>query len=392
MILSALGWALANTLAKNIDWLNGLVSGLAAAGISLVAGAAVNLNKKINSTRELLVISTTSAVIAFYWPQPWTFPCLILLGGLTTMVLSQVFKRQGSTPSQKNMAAGVGHLGFNKLGGGILLAVWIAVLIAVLVAAGQTTYVDQKELHWFAAFYRTGSIIFGGGQVVLPMLYNDVVAADCPQQDAICCPKDITQIADPISGPFNNSTTTTTTDSIPDAVFLNQTLIDLCSDYSTALYADECKCSWMSASQFYFGLSLAQACPGPLFNFSAYLGAVIAQNAGVFAIAGIALCWIGLFAPGLLIIFAILPYWGVFRSFKLYRTALPGLNSAAVGLIIASVFQLGTNAYVSSPFPVTFICIGIACFGFSEVLGVPAPFIVAGGGAAGVVAWAIPMQ
>jgi chromate transporter len=236
LILSALGWALANTLAKNIDWLNGLVSGLAAAGISLVAGAAVNLNKKINSTRELLVISTTSAVIAFYWPQPWTFPCLILLGGLTTMVLSQVLKRQGSTPSQKNMAAGVGHLGFNKLGGGILLAVWIAVLIAVLVAAGQTSYVDQKELHWFAAFYRTGSIIFGGGQVVLPMLYNDVVAADCPQQDAICCPKDISQIADPVSGPFNNSTTST--DSRPDAVFLNQTLIDLCSDYSTALYAD----------------------------------------------------------------------------------------------------------------------------------------------------------
>ena len=410
LILSALGWALADTLAKNIEWLNGLVSGLAAAGIALVAGAAVNLNSKINSTRELQIISTTSAVIAFYWPQPWTFPyvfargrpapscylahsssrslarralrsfsrCLILLGGLTTMILSKVLKRPINVPSQKNMNAGVERLGFNKLGGGILLALWIAVLIAVLVAAGQTAYVDQKELHWFAAFYRTGSIIFGGGQVVLPMLYNDVVAADCAQQDAICCPIDPTQVADPIG----NTT----------AVRLNQTLIDLCSDYSTALYASECKCSWMSASQFYFGLSLAQAMPGPLFNFSAYLGAVIAQNAGVFAIAGIALCWVGLFAPGLLIIFAILPFWGGFRAFKLYRTALPGLNSAAVGLIISSVFQLGTNAYVSSSFPVTSICIGIACFGFSEVVGVPAPFIVMGGAAAGVVAWAIPMQ
>ena len=71
LILSALGWALADTLAKSIGWLNGLVSGLAAAGIALVAGAAVNLNKKINSTRELQVISTTSAVIAFYWPKPY---------------------------------------------------------------------------------------------------------------------------------------------------------------------------------------------------------------------------------------------------------------------------------------------------------------------------------
>jgi chromate transporter len=294
LILSALGWSLANTLSKNVEWLNGMVSGLAAAGIALVAGAAVSLNKKINNTRELQVISTTSAVIAFYWPRPWTFPCLILLGGLTTMLLSKTFPLLVKTQSQNSMNAGVGHLGLSKLGGAAVLALWIAVLVAVLVAAGQTAYVDQKELHWFAAFYRTGSIIFGGGQVVLPMLYNDVVAADCANQEAICCPKDLTQVADQIG---NTS-----------GVVLNETLIELCSDYSTALYADECKCSWMSSSQFYFGLSAAQACPGPLFNFSAYLGAVIAQNAGVFAIAGIALCWVGLFAPGILIIFGILPW------------------------------------------------------------------------------------
>ena len=68
------------------------------------------------------------------------------------------------------------------------------------------------------------------------------------------------------------------------------------------------------------------------------------------------------------------------------------IHQAAVGLIISSVFQLGTNAYISSPFRVTSICIGIACFGFSEVLRVPAPFVVFGGGAMGVIAWAIPMQ
>ena len=179
LILSALGWSLANTLAKNVEWLNGMVSGLAAAGIALVAGAAVSLNKRINNTRELQVISTTSAVIAFYWPRPWTFPCLILLGGLTSILMSKLFPRLMKTQSQKSMNAGVGHLGLNKVGGAAVLALWIAVLVAVLVAAGQTAYVDQKELHWFAAFYRTGSIIFGGGQVVLPMLYNDVVAADC---------------------------------------------------------------------------------------------------------------------------------------------------------------------------------------------------------------------
>lgn len=360
LILSAIGWAMADTLREDIDWLNGLVSGLAAAGIALIASAAVSLNSKINTQKILQIVSTTSAVIAFYWPMPWTFPCLILLGGLTTIV----FMRKDVTKVAR-MANGTDRLGFNKLGGALLIFIWLSVLIGVLVGSGATNYKDSKELHWFSAFYRTGSIIFGGGQVVLPMLYNDVVAADCPNQQSICCPT------------YSNA---------------NETIYNLCSDYETALKSDDCKCSWMSASQFYAGLAVAQAMPGPLFNFSAYLGAVIAQNASVFAIVGIALCWVGLFAPGILIIFAILPFWGTFRHWQLYRRALPGLNSAAVGLIITSVFQLSLNAYTSSPFPTTSICIGIVSFACTEVLKIPSPLVVIGGGAAGVVAWAIPMQ
>lgn len=201
-------------------------------------------------------------------------------------------------------------------------------------------------------------------QVVLPMLYNDVVAADCVDQSARCCPR-------------NTSTTDTQ-------------LIQICASADVSDNPD-CKCSWMSGNEFYAGLALAQAMPGPLFNFAAYLGAVIALNAGVFAIAGIALCWIGLFAPGILLIFAILPYWGTFRKWKLYRHALPGLNSAAVGLIISSVFQLSLNAYTSSPFPTTSICIGILAFAATDVVKVPAPFVVIGGGIVGVIGWAADM-
>lgn len=360
IMLSAIGWALAKTLDKDIEWLNGLVSGLAAAGIALIASAAVSLNSKINSTKLLQVIATTSAVIAYYWPKPWTFPCLILLGGLTTIIL-----KRKDVVKVSDMASGTDKLGFNKIGGAILLAIWIAVLIGVLVGAGQTEYENKKELHWFSAFYRTGSIIFGGGQVVLPMLYNDVVAADCPNQQEICCPKDITA---------------------------NQTVYDACKDLSTAYTNPDCKCSWMSGAQFYAGLAIAQAMPGPLFNFSAYLGAVIAQNANVFAMIGIIVCWVGLFAPGIIIIFAILPFWGTFRNFQIYRRALPGLNSSAVGLIITSVFQLTLDAYTTSPFPSASICIGIIAFGCTEVLSVPAPFVVIGGGVLGVIAWATGMN
>lgn len=65
-------------------------------------------------------------------------------------------------------------LGFNKFWGSVLLASWIVVLVVVLILSGGSEYASHKELHWFAAFYRTGSVIFGGGQVrsaELPCLY-----------------------------------------------------------------------------------------------------------------------------------------------------------------------------------------------------------------------------
>lgn len=81
----------------------------------------------------------------------------------------------------------------------------------------------------------------------------------------------------------------------------------------------EAPSSWMSQDQFYAGLALAQAMPGPLFNFAAYLGAVIAKNAGVNAVLGVVICWVALFAPGIILIFAILPWWGMFRQWQFYR-------------------------------------------------------------------------
>lgn len=361
LILSILGWAAARILHQNIGWLNGLVAGLAAAGIALVASAAIALTKNICKTRLLQVIATAAGVIAYYYPKPWTFPSVIVAGGLITLV---AMWRQNVKISDVDGDIGVDRLGFNKVGGALLIAVWIAVLVSTVVIAGKTGYYQNEELHWFAAFYRTGSIIFGGGQVVLPMLYNVVVEANCQDQSQRCCPVD------------SNT--------------MNQTLIDICAG-SSASSDPGCACSWMSGGEFYAGLALAQAMPGPLFNFAAYLGAVIALNANVFAILGIIICWIGLFAPGIILIFAILPFWGAFRKWQVYKKALPGLNSAAIGLIIAAVFQLTLSAYSVSPFPHASICIGIIVFGATEILNIPAPIAVIGGGVLGIIAWATHM-
>ena len=60
--------------------------------------------------------------------------------------------------------------------------------------------------------------------------------------------------------------------------------------------------------------------PGPLFNFAAYLGAIIAINAGYFWLTGVAVAWFGLFGPGVALMFAVLPFWQRFRGWQVTRT------------------------------------------------------------------------
>jgi len=68
-----------------------------------------------------------------------------------------------------------------------------------------------------------------------------------------------------------------------------------------------------------------QAMPGPLFNFSAYLGALFASKFGYSLIVGAAVAWLGLFGPGVALMFAAMPYWTHVRRFPVYRFALPGV-------------------------------------------------------------------
>ena len=68
------------------------------------------------------------------------------------------------------------------------------------------------------------------------------------------------------------------------------------------------------AVPFFSSPSSFQAMPGPLFNFAAYLGAIIAWNAGYFPLIGTIVAWFGLFTPGVVLMFACLPFWTRFRS------------------------------------------------------------------------------
>ena len=113
--------------------------------------------------------------------------------------------------------------------------------------------------------------------------------------------------------------------------------------------------SWVTADQFKAGLALIQAMPGPMFNFSAYLGAVMAVRAGWNFSAGVAACWLGLFGPGIMLLYGLLPFWGSFRQNNVYRRALPGLAAAAVGLVVMAVFMM-YNKFTCAPIMTSHAC------------------------------------
>jgi chromate transporter len=94
---------------------------------------------------------------------------------------------------------------------------------------------------------------------------------------------------------------------------------------------------WVSANAFLAGYGAAQAMPGPLFTFAAYLGAVAGIGPG--GVAGAALALVAIFAPGILLLMAILPFWNGLRTLSNARAAMAGVNAAVVGLLASALYD-----------------------------------------------------
>jgi chromate transporter len=94
---------------------------------------------------------------------------------------------------------------------------------------------------------------------------------------------------------------------------------------------------WVSDSAFLAGYGAAQAVPGPLFTFAAYLGAVASVSPGV--VVGAALGLIAIFAPGLLLLMAALVFWQDLRARRNARAAMAGVNAAVVGLLASALYD-----------------------------------------------------
>jgi chromate transporter len=94
---------------------------------------------------------------------------------------------------------------------------------------------------------------------------------------------------------------------------------------------------WVSDSAFLAGYGAAQAVPGPLFTYAAYLGAVASLPPG--GVAGAALALVAIFAPGLLLLVAALVFWQDLRTRSNARAAMAGVNAAVVGLLASALYN-----------------------------------------------------
>jgi chromate transporter len=104
---------------------------------------------------------------------------------------------------------------------------------------------------------------------------------------------------------------------------------------------------WVSNESFLAGYGLAQAVPGPLFTFAAYLGAVMVPPPN--GVAGAAIALIGLLLPGMLLVYGMLPFWDALRTRPAAQAAMRGTNAAVVGILGAALYSPVWTSAVRTP-------------------------------------------
>jgi len=249
---------------------SGALHGLKVVAVAVVAQAVWSMAQKLcpDAARATLAVLAAIGVLAI--PSPFAQVGAIVIGGL----VGWRFLRADATTDHVDLGVRVNR--------GVAigaLALFFAGLIGLpLLAAAY----PSQTMALVDSFYRSGSLVFGGGHVVLPLLQSEVV------------------------GP-----------------------------------------GWVSQDAFLAGYGAAQAVPGPLFTFAAYLGTVM--NGEPNGIAGGMICLLAIFASSFLLVVGAMPFWDALRRVGAVRNALLGVNAVVVGLLLAALYDpVWTSAILSA--------------------------------------------
>jgi chromate transporter len=252
--------------AADAGWLHGLK----VVAVAVVAQAVWGMARSLCPDRERATIAILASLVTLAWQSAIGQLLSIAIAGIVGLI---IFAGTASS-SLSHMRFPIGK----KTG----TAAWIIFFVLLLGLPLLRQLWASHALEVFDSFFRVGSLVFGGGHVVLPLLQSEVVNP-----------------------------------------------------------------GWVTNEQFVAGYGAAQAVPGPLFTFSAYLGAVMGNSPNGFS--GAILTLVAIFLPSFLLIAGALPFWDLLRSVRIFQSALKGINAAVVGLLLTALYKPVWTSAIYSP-------------------------------------------
>lgn len=237
--------------------------------IGIVLYAAYTFATKILKNETGIFLAVSSAIASLILRSAYAFPILIMMGGIISSALES---HHDEDQLRVRLFANVNR---QKVG----YFIGVLLLFALLGALINRTSPFSLPIRLFENFYRNGILIFGGGQVLVPLMYTEFV--------------DMKQ--------------------------------------------------YLSNTQFLSGFALQQALPGPTFSFTSYLGALSMHNQGfgLFGqILGGLVAIVGINLPGLILILFIVPFWEDLKKISRIRNSLSGINAVAVGFMFTALYLL----------------------------------------------------
>ena len=228
--------------------------------VGFVAHAAFRLASFTIKSNAGLALMLCTVPVSYYFPSPWLSPFLILTGGFLTAI------RYKNAQKPERMES----FDFKWIN----IFLFFSILITAALLGHFTGF---RPVLIFENFYRNGSIIFGGGQALIPLMFNEFVG-------------------------FKH---------------------------------------YLSKEEFLSGYAIVQALPGPVFAFCSYLGTFAMRGEGIaWQLVGSAAASAGIFLPGTLLIFFVYRFWAQLKKYRMVRASLEGINAVSCGLVATAALVL----------------------------------------------------
>jgi len=287
----------------------------------LVFATVIAFNISIKNTITWVIMSIAAVATYLLFKQPWIFPLLIILGGLTTNLSRKRIPQVEQKPKKIKW--------WNFWMFGIIFI--LAGLLSEI--ARKNDWPNRSPLNLFENTYRMGSLVFGGGQVLMPMMYEQFSV----RPDAV-------KVKD------------------PEVIRIDK-------------------------EDMYTAMGIVRAMPGPVFAIASFTGGMALKDHGktpeertIMQLLGCLIGTIAIFLPSALLVLFFFPIWHNLKKYAAVYRSLEGINSVVVGIMIAATFYLMKDislldVKVSSLLNATVIA---GTFSLLQYTKIPPPFIVLG--------------